>query len=129
MSLREWQDYLRASGAPETTIGQRTYHLRRVASEIGGTPASLTTHQECPLYFRPQLLHHRRNGLLLLFASGKLLASRLLHCRHAEYLTKSSRRVFSARVTTSKWEGLTHRRTRHRWSMVSPAGIGPTYSS
>jgi integrase/recombinase XerC len=34
-----WATYLRASGAPESTIGQRLYHLRRLASEIDGGPA------------------------------------------------------------------------------------------
>lgn len=34
--------HLRASGSPESTIGQRAYHLRRLAREVGGTPATLS---------------------------------------------------------------------------------------
>lgn len=41
-ALAAWEVYLRAGGAPETTIGQRTYHLRRVAREVDAAPASLT---------------------------------------------------------------------------------------
>lgn len=40
--IQAWERYLRASGAPDSTIGQRTYHLRRVAREVGGCPADLT---------------------------------------------------------------------------------------
>jgi hypothetical protein len=39
-------------------------------------------------------------------------------------LIPNPRRVFSARVTTSRWSGFTHRRFLHRWSMTRPSGIG-----
>ena len=39
------------------------------------------------------------------------------------------RRMFSARVTGSRWFGLTQQRVRHRWSISRPFGIGPTRSS
>jgi hypothetical protein len=38
------------------------------------------------------------------------------------------RRVFSQVVTGSMWAGLQQFRVRHRWSMTSPSGIGPTSS-
>lgn len=38
-----WVDYMRTAGLPETTIKQRTYHLGRVARELGGTPSTLST--------------------------------------------------------------------------------------
>lgn len=37
-----WERYLRAAGVPESTIGQRLYHLRRLAREVGGTPGTVT---------------------------------------------------------------------------------------
>lgn len=33
-----WEKYLRAMGAPDTTIGQRTYHLKRLAADFPGGP-------------------------------------------------------------------------------------------
>lgn len=39
---------------------------------------------------------------------------------------RAPRRRFSARVTGSRWSGLTHARLRHRWSRSSPGGISPT---
>lgn len=41
-SIEHWRNYLRASGAPDTTVAQRTYHLTRLAREVGGTPGSIT---------------------------------------------------------------------------------------
>lgn len=41
-AIAAWVTYLQASGTPETTIGQRKYHLERLAREVGGSPASLT---------------------------------------------------------------------------------------
>lgn len=40
--LIAWEKYLRASGVPETTIGQRTYHVGRLARELGKTPDKIT---------------------------------------------------------------------------------------
>lgn len=40
-----WETWLRAAGRPQSTIGLRTYHVRRVMSEIRTDPWSLTTEQ------------------------------------------------------------------------------------
>ena len=40
-----WARWLRAAGRPESTIGLRTYHVRRVMTEIVTDPWSLTTEQ------------------------------------------------------------------------------------
>lgn len=39
--INTWATWLRASGRPETTVGLRTYHVRRVMAEIGTDPWSL----------------------------------------------------------------------------------------
>lgn len=44
-ALEAWQTWLRAAGRPPTTIGLRTYHVRRVFSEIDSDPWSVTTEQ------------------------------------------------------------------------------------
>lgn len=41
-SIDRWAAYLRASGRPGTTIGLRTYHLRRLAADFPGGPRSVT---------------------------------------------------------------------------------------
>lgn len=41
--IKVWATWLRAIGRPETTIGQRTYHLRRVLSDIGRELYELST--------------------------------------------------------------------------------------
>ncbi len=43
--IEAWGTYLRAAGAPETTIGQRTYHVTRLSREVRCTPTSLTLTQ------------------------------------------------------------------------------------
>jgi integrase len=43
--LDRWTNYMKSAGMPPTTVGLRTYHLQRVAREIGGTPRSLTVTQ------------------------------------------------------------------------------------
>lgn len=40
--LGKWADYLRATGAPDTTIGQRTYHLTRLSHDFPAGPQSVT---------------------------------------------------------------------------------------
>lgn len=40
--LGTWAEYLRATGAPETTIGQRTYHLGRLAPDFPRGPGTVT---------------------------------------------------------------------------------------
>ncbi len=45
MALPAWESYMRASGAPDTSIGLRLYHVGRVAREVGGTPSRLTFEQ------------------------------------------------------------------------------------
>jgi integrase len=40
--LTAWGNYLRASGAPATTIGQRTYHLTRLAGDFPDGHRSVT---------------------------------------------------------------------------------------
>ena len=40
--IDRWEDYLRATGSPRTTIGLRTYHLRRLAADFPGGPRSVT---------------------------------------------------------------------------------------
>ncbi|MGI8682030.1 MAG: tyrosine-type recombinase/integrase [Mycobacteriales bacterium] len=40
--IAAWENYLRATGSPETTIGLRTYHLTRLARETSTGPATLT---------------------------------------------------------------------------------------
>ncbi len=41
--INSWSEWMRAAGRPETTIGLRTYHVRRVMAEVGASPWSLTT--------------------------------------------------------------------------------------
>lgn len=41
--IAAWSTWLLAAGLPETTIGLRTYHVRRVMSELDTDPWSLTT--------------------------------------------------------------------------------------
>lgn len=41
--ITSWATWLRAAGRPATTIGLRTYHVRRVMGEIETDPWSLTT--------------------------------------------------------------------------------------
>jgi integrase/recombinase XerC len=43
--IKGWGTWLRAVGAPDTTIDLRTYHVRRVMREIETDPWSLTTQQ------------------------------------------------------------------------------------
>lgn len=40
-----WYDYLKAAGAPDTTIRLRIYHVNRLATEIGRTPGAVTFDQ------------------------------------------------------------------------------------
>lgn len=40
--LADWQTYLRATSTPDTTFGQRTYHLRRLAADFPDGHASVT---------------------------------------------------------------------------------------
>jgi integrase len=41
--IAAWGTWMRAAGRPDTTIGLRTYHVRRVMAEIGTDPWSLNT--------------------------------------------------------------------------------------
>lgn len=43
--VTSWGKWMRAAGRPETTIGLRTYHVRRVMAEIETGPWELTTEQ------------------------------------------------------------------------------------
>lgn len=43
--IADWSSWLRAVGRPDTTIGLRTYHVRRVMTEVVTDPWSLTTQQ------------------------------------------------------------------------------------
>lgn len=43
--IKAWGRWMRAAGRPETTIGLRTYHVRRVMAEIEVSPWELTTEQ------------------------------------------------------------------------------------
>lgn len=44
-ALGAWSKYLKATGAPDTTIRIRTYHVGRVANELTGGPEALTLEQ------------------------------------------------------------------------------------
>lgn len=41
-ALRQWRQYQRATGVPDTTLDLRMHHLRRVARSLGGAPASVS---------------------------------------------------------------------------------------
>lgn len=41
-AINDWQTFLLASGVPESTLGQRVYHLSRFAQEIGVGPFVVT---------------------------------------------------------------------------------------
>jgi len=43
--LGKWTAWMRAAGRPETTIGLRVYHVRRVLRELGTSPWTLTVEQ------------------------------------------------------------------------------------
>lgn len=40
--ITDWITYLAVAGAPATTVEMRKYHVRRVAREVGKTPATVT---------------------------------------------------------------------------------------
>lgn len=44
-AIYAWADYLRAAGRPATTVGQRIYHLTRLADDVGGLPSTLLFEQ------------------------------------------------------------------------------------
>ncbi len=44
-AIDAWARWMRAAGRPESTIGLRTYHVRRVMREIAADPWTLTTEQ------------------------------------------------------------------------------------
>lgn len=43
--IAAWGTWMRAAGRPETTIGLRTYHVRRVMNEVETSPWELTTEE------------------------------------------------------------------------------------
>ena len=43
--IAEWGKWLKAAGRPESTIGLRTYHVRRVMRDLDRTPWEVTTEQ------------------------------------------------------------------------------------
>lgn len=45
VEIAAWARWMRAAGRPETTIGLRTYHLKRVMSELAVSPWDLTAEQ------------------------------------------------------------------------------------
>lgn len=45
MEINAWATWMRAAGRPESTIGLRTYHVRRVMTEVAVSPWELTTDQ------------------------------------------------------------------------------------
>lgn len=44
-AIQAWTTWMLAAGRPPTTIGLRTYHVRRVMNEIGTSPWDLTTEE------------------------------------------------------------------------------------
>lgn len=44
-TLRSWSNWMKAASATPDTIEQRTYHIRRVMSELGVSPWEVTTEQ------------------------------------------------------------------------------------
>jgi hypothetical protein len=73
---------------------------------------------------RRQILHDRCEPLNRVFTSSKVcpLSHSVLTTFAAVMPTPRS--TFVLGVTASRWAGLTHDRTRQRWSMCNPAGIG-----